>query len=227
MHVASEAEVRKRRADVPVTYVIFDLLHLDGESLLDLPYEERARAARGPRPRRGELADAVLPSRRRAAMLEVSKARGLEGDVAKRLASPYRPGRRGRDWLKVKNFRGQEVVIGGWLPGKGRRDGRGRLAARRLLRGEGERRLRFAGKVGTGFSDDELRMLGERLRPLRRQTSPFEGRQPQRDAVFAEPSSSPRSTSPSGRTPGRMRHPSYKGLRDDKPAADVVREEPA
>ena len=123
MHVVSEAEVRKRRADVPVTYVIFDLLHLDDESLLDLPYEERRERLEG----LGLDGESwQTPSYHRgdgAAMLEVSKARGLEGVVAKRLVSPYRPGRRGRDWLKVKNFRGQEIVIGGWLPGKGRREG--------------------------------------------------------------------------------------------------------
>jgi bifunctional non-homologous end joining protein LigD len=227
MHVASAAEVRKRRADVPVTYVIFDLLHLDGESLLGLPYEERR-----------ERLDALglngeswqTPAYHRgdgAAMLEVSKVQGLEGVVAKRLTSPYRPGRRSRDWLKIKNFRGQEIVIGGWLPGKGRREGEiGSLLAGYYEEEEGgERRLRFAGKVGTGFGDAELRMLGERLRPLRRDSSPFEGRQPQRGAVFTEPRLVAEVDFAEWTTAGTMRHPSYKGLRDDKAPEDVVREE--
>ena len=229
MHVASEAEVRKRRGDVAVTFVIFDLLHLDGESLMALPYEER-------RERLAELelngASWQTPAFHRgegAAMLEVSKAQGLEGIVAKRLSSPYRPGKRSRDWLKVKNFRGQEVVIGGWLPGKGRRDG----GIGSLLVGyyepddEGGRRLRFAGKVGTGFTEDTLRMLGERLRPLQRPDSPFDGRQPQKGSVFAEPRLVAEVDFAEWTNAGTMRHPSFKGLRDDKPPEAVVREEPA
>jgi bifunctional non-homologous end joining protein LigD len=87
--------------------------------------------------------------------------------------------------------------------------------------------LRFAGKVGTGFSADELRMLGQRLAALRRDDSPFEGRQPQRDAIFAEPELVAEVEFAEWTNAGTMRHPSYKGLRDDKPAAAVVREEPA
>ena len=229
MHVASEAEVRKRRGDVPVTYVIFDLLHLDGESLLGLPYEERrerleALGLNGP--------SWQTPAFHRGdgqAMLDVSKAQGLEGIVAKRLSSPYRPGKRSRDWLKVKNFRGQEVVIGGWLPGKGRRHGEiGSLLAGYYEEDEaGERRLRFAGKVGTGFTDDTLRMLGERLRPLERADSPFEGRQPEKAAVFAEPKLVAEVDFAEWTNAGTMRHPSFKGLRDDKPPEAVVREEPS
>ena len=223
MHVASAAEVRKRRADVQVTYVIFDLLHLDGESLLTLTYEER-RERLETLGLNGESWQ--TPSYHRgdgAAMLEASRARGLEGVVAKRLTSPYRPGKRGRDWLKVKNFRGQEVVIGGWLPGKGRREG----GIGSLLAGvhDEEGRLRFAGKVGTGFSEEELRRLGELLRPLRRETSPFEGRQPERAAIFAEPELVAEVDFAEWTTAGTMRHPAYKGLRDDKDPRDVVREE--
>ena len=228
IHVASKDEVRKRRREVPVTYVIFDLLHLDGRSLLDLPYEER----------RVELAALGLdgeswqtPSFHRGdgeAMLALSRQRGLEGVVAKRLKSPYRPGRRSRDWLKIKNVRGQEVVIGGWIPGKGRRDGDVGALLVGVHEGEGEERhLRFAGKVGTGFGADELRMLGKRLTALRRADSPFEGRQPQRDAIFAEPELVAEVEFAEWTNAGTMRHPSYKGLRDDKPAAAVVREEPA
>ena len=226
MHVASAAEVRKRRADVPVTYVIFDLLHLDGESLLGLPYEER-RERLDQLGLNGESWQAPAYHRGDgAAMLEVSRTQGLEGVVAKRLTSPYRPGKRSRDWLKIKNFRGQEIVIGGWLPGKGRREGEiGSLLAGYYEEEGDERRLRFAGKVGTGFGDAELRMLGERLRPLRRDTSPFDGRQPQRGAVFAEPRLVAEVDFAEWTTAGTMRHPSYKGLRDDKSPEDVVREE--
>ena len=227
MHVASAAEVRKRRADVPVTFVAFDLLHHDGHSLLDLPYEERRERLSGlgldgeswqtPAYHRGDG----------AAMLELSRTQGLEGIVAKRLASPYRPGKRSRDWLKVKNFRGQEVVIGGWLPGKGRRDGAIGSLLVGVNEGEGEeRRLRFAGKVGTGFTDRDLLLLRERLEPLRRKDSPFDGRQPQKGSVFVDPILVAEVDFAEWTSAGTLRHPSFKGLRDDKPADTVVREEP-
>ena len=228
MHLAKEEEVRRRRRDVPVTYVIFDLLHLDGESLLGLPYEER----------REQLAGLGLdgvnwqtPSFHRGdgeAMLGLSLERGLEGIVAKKLDSPYRPGRRSREWLKIKNHRAQEVVIGGWIPGKGHRDGDVGALVIGVYEGEGDdRHLRFAGKVGTGFSQDELRMLSTRLAALRRPGSPFEGRQPQRDAIFAEPELVAEVEFAEWTRAGTLRHPSYKGLRDDRPAKEVVREEPA
>jgi len=207
-----------------VTYVIFDLLHLDGRTLVELPYEER----------RAELEALGLdgdswqtPSYHRGdggALLAASRAQGLEGIVAKRLASPYRPGRRGRDWLKVKNVRSQEVVIGGWLPGKGRREGE--LGA--LLAGyyDGEE-LRYAGKVGTGFAARDLRLLRERLEPLARKASPFSGRQPEKGARFVEPELVAEVEFNEWTNAATLRHPSYKGLRDDKPARDVIREEPA
>jgi bifunctional non-homologous end joining protein LigD len=228
MHVVSEAEVRRRMRDVPVTYVIFDLLYLDGGLLFELPYEER----------RSELDGLGLegpywqtPAYHRgdgARLLEASKQRGLEGVIAKRLDSRYVPGRRSRDWLKVKNVRGQEVVIGGWLPGKGRREGEvGALLVGYYERDGKQRHLRYAGKVGTGFDAADLRLLAERLEPLRRDDSPFEGRQPQKDSIFVEPKLVAEVEFSEWTNAGTLRHPSYKGLRDDKPAKDVVREEAA
>jgi bifunctional non-homologous end joining protein LigD len=228
MHVVSESEVRRRMRDVPVTYVIFDLLYLDGHSLFDSPYEER----------RAELEKLGLdgqswqtPAYHRGdgtALLEASKAQGLEGIIAKRLGSRYLPGKRSRDWLKVKNVRGQEVVVGGWLPGKGRREGElGALLVGYYERDGKKRHLRYAGKVGTGFDADDLRMLRERLEPLRRDDSPFEGRQPQKDSIFVEPKLVAEVDFSEWTNAGTLRHPSYKGLRDDKPAKDVVREEPS
>ena len=208
MHVASEAEVRKRRADVPVTYVIFDLLHLDGESLLDLPYEERRERLEALDLDGESWQTPVLPPRRRRGDARGQQGAGARGHrrQAARLALPA-------GQAQPRLAQGQE------LPRPGGRDRRlaarqgaprrrDRLAPRRLLRGRAATLQRFAGKVGTGFSDDELRMLGERLRPLRRETSPFEGRQPQK-AMRSSPSRSwsPRSSSPSGRTPGRCAIP--------------------
>jgi bifunctional non-homologous end joining protein LigD len=210
-----------------VSYVIFDLLHLEGRSLLGLPYEERRR-----------LLDELeltgpswqVPAFHRGdgeALLAATRERGLEGIVAKRLESPYRPGKRTREWLKIKNLRSQEVVVGGWLPGKGRREGEiGALLAGYWETQDGERRLRYAGKVGTGFDAADLRMLAHKLEPLRRDESPFSGRQPQRGANFVEPRLVAEVEFNEWTDAGTLRHPSYKGLRDDKDPAEVVRELP-
>jgi bifunctional non-homologous end joining protein LigD len=228
MHLASEAEIRRRAGEIPVVYMIFDLLYLDGRSLMPLPYEERRAELEG----LGLQGDAwQTPAYHRgdgAALLQASRERGLEGIVAKRLGSAYVPGRRSRDWLKVKNVRGQEVVIGGWLPGKGRRQGElGALLVGYYEDDGGEPRLRYAGKVGTGFAEADLRMLRERLAPLERESSPFEGRQPQKGAQFVEPRLVAQVEFAEWTNAGTLRHPTYQGLRDDKPAAHVVREEPA
>jgi bifunctional non-homologous end joining protein LigD len=228
MHVGSEAEVRRRMRQIPVTYVIFDLLYLDGRNLLGRAYEDRRRGLESlelsgpswqtPAYHRGDGAE----------LLAASRERGLEGIIAKRLDSAYRPGRRSRDWLKVKNVRSQEVVIGGWIPGKGHR--RGEIGALLVGYNEGEggdRRLRYAGKVGTGFDAADLKRLRGRLDPLRREESPFEGRQPERGSIFVEPGLVCDVDFSEWTKAGTLRHPSFKGLRDDKPAAEVVREEPA
>jgi bifunctional non-homologous end joining protein LigD len=224
IHLASEALVRERMRAIPVTLMLFDILHLGGRSTRDLRYEERrevleALELRGeglqtPRWHRGEG----------AALLRVSREQGLEGVIAKRLDSRYLPGKRSDAWLKVKNHRSQEVVIGGWLPGKGRRSGTlGALLAGYYEDGE----LRYAGKVGTGFSEGDLRRLIERLEPLRRAESPFSGRQPERGSIFVEPKLVGEVEFGEWTNAGTMRHPAFKGLRVDKPATDVVREETA
>ena len=223
IHLASEALVAERMRAIPVTLVLFDLLHLSGRSTRELPYEDRRSLLEGlglegpgrqvPGYYAGEGSD----------LLAASKRQGLEGVVAKRLRSAYEPGRRGAAWLKIKNLRSQEVVIGGWLPGKGRRSGT--IGA--LLAGyyEGEE-LRFAGKVGTGFREQDLDLLSERLSSLRREESPFSGRQPERGSIFAEPELVAEVEFGEWTREGTMRHPAYKGLREDKPAREVVREEP-
>jgi bifunctional non-homologous end joining protein LigD len=227
MHVASDAVIRRRAREVPVTYMIFDLLYLEGHLLLELPYEQRREKLEAlglegpswqvPAYHRGDGAD----------LFGAVQRQGLEGVVAKRLTSPYRPGKRSRDWLKIKNVRSQEVVIGGWLPGKGRREGEiGALLVGYWEHGDGEPRLRYAGKVGTGFDSHDLKMLAELLEPLRRPDSPFSGRQPEKGAIFVEPRLVAEVDFSEWTEAGTLRHPSYKGLRDDKDAADVVRERP-
>jgi len=213
MHVASESTARRLMKEVPVAYIVFDLLWLDGHSLMALPYEER-------RERLKELElqgshwqtpDHVVGNG--AAVLEASLAGGLEGVVAKRLDGPYEPGRRSPCWLKVKNVRREDVVVGGWLPGEGRR--RDRIGA--LLVGVPEDgRLRYAGRVGTGFTDAELTRLAKTLEP--REDSPFAGEpRPPRGAVYVEPTRVAEVEYTEWTGDGMLRHPSYKGLREEAP----------
>ena len=227
MHLSSDSAVRRRARDLPAVYVLFDLLHLDGHSLMGLPYSER-------RERLQELAlDGpawMTPDYHTgsgAELLAASRKRGLEGIVAKRLRSPYEPGRRSTSWIKVKNTRRQEVVIGGWLPGQGRRRERiGALVAGYYDEPQGNEppALRYAGKVGTGFDEAALDELARLLDPDRRATSPFSGRQPPKGAVFVEPRHVADVDFTEWTAEGLLRHPSYKGLRDDKQPLEVVRE---
>jgi bifunctional non-homologous end joining protein LigD len=227
MHVSSKAQVKRFAQSVPVTYVIFDLLWLDGHSLMEMPYSER-RELLAALELDGEAWQTPdhLPGPG-AEVLRASAEQGLEGVVAKRLDSPYRPGQRTGTWLKVKNIGRQEFVIGGWLAGEGRRsEGIGAL----LVGVHDEQgTLRYAGRVGTGFSDEELERLAGLLAPLERPDAPFEGGpKTPKGAVFCEPRLVAEIEFTEWTRSGSLRHPSYKGLREDKPAAEVVREdEPA
>jgi bifunctional non-homologous end joining protein LigD len=223
MHQTSESVIRRRMKSHPVTYVIFDLLYLDGHSLMEEPYTERRR-------RLEELeldgdhwqTPAYSPGNGKA-LLQATVEKGLEGLVAKRLDSRYEPGKRGGAWLKIKNKASQELVIGGWEPGEGRR--RDRIGAL-LLGFYEEGQLRYAGKVGTGFTEKTLDDLARRLKPLERKTSPFSGLPPPpRRAIFVEPELVAEIEFTEW-TPERMlRHPSFKGLREDKEAEEVVAEQ--
>jgi len=214
MHVSSDSAARRRSKEVPVAYVIFDLLWLDGHPLLALPYgERRARLAElgleGPAWRTPEH---VVGNG--AAMLEASLHNGLEGVVAKKLDSLYEPGRRSPCWLKVKNVRREDVVVGGWVPGAGKRTDRiGAL----LVGVEQEGALRYAGRVGTGFTEAELDRLSEVLQ--RRADSPFAAgtAKPPRGSVFVEPTRVAEVEFTEWTSDGMLRHPSYKGLREEAP----------
>ena len=214
MHVSSDSAARRRSKEVPVAYVIFDLLWLDGHPLLALPYgERRARLAElgleGPAWRTPEH---VVGNG--AAMLEASLRNGLEGVVAKKLDSLYEPGRRSPCWLKVKNVRREDVVVGGWVPGAGKRTDRiGAL----LVGVEQHGALRYAGRVGTGFTEAELDRLSEVLQ--RRADSPFAAgtAKPPRGSVFVEPTRVAEVEFTEWTSDGMLRHPSYKGLREEAP----------
>jgi bifunctional non-homologous end joining protein LigD len=226
MHVGSESTVRRLAKETPVTYVIFDLLWLDGHSLMELPYtERRARLAAlelgdGGRWR---VPDYVVGHGEQ--MLAATEDQGLEGVIAKRLDSRYEPGRRTAHWLKIKNTSRQEVVVGGWVPGDGKR--RDRIGALLVGVRDDDGSLRHVGRVGTGFTEAELDRLAEKLRPLEREDSPFAPGGPKipRGAVFADPELVAEVEFREWTDGGQLRAPSYKGLRDDKAAELVVREE--
>jgi bifunctional non-homologous end joining protein LigD len=221
MGLHAPAEVRRMMALVPVAYLIFDLLHLDGRPLFRTPYEERRRLLAslelsGPS---WQVPEHSVGDGR--AMLAGSRKIGLEGIVAKRLDSIYEEGRRSPAWVKIKNHRRQDFVVGGWTPGEGNRSGQ--LGA--LLLGYWEDgKLVYAGKVGTGFTDSTLRQLMERLRPLARDRSPFDVGEVPPGSRFVEPSLVVDVEFGAWTHGGQLRASSYKGLRVDKDAADVVRE---
>ncbi len=223
MHVGSREQARRLAKRTPVTYVIFDLLWLDGHSLMGLPYAERRErlAALGLSGESWQTPEHVVGHGRD--LLKASVRQRLEGIVAKRLDSTYQPGARGGSWLKVKTMGRQEFVVGGWLPGKGRR--RSTIGALLLGVHEPGGDLRFVGRVGTGFSDAELDRLRSLLEPLLRDSSPFTAGRPPKDSLFCEPELVAEVEFAEWTAAGNIRHPSYKGLREDKPAALVVRED--
>jgi bifunctional non-homologous end joining protein LigD len=224
MHQRRPERVQKLAQTIAVTYMLFDVLHIGRESVIGLPYVQRrdllenavAAGARWQVPAwfRGDGTHA----------LELSRQLGMEGVVSKRLQSPYRPGRRSPEWTKVKNFRAQEVVVGGWTPGRGRRA----ATIGSLLLGvhEGDR-LVYAGNVGTGFTEETLRELSGILAPLARDTPPFDApvpREQAKDARWVDPVLVGEVQYAEWTPDGRLRHPSWRGLRDDKPPHDITRE---
>jgi bifunctional non-homologous end joining protein LigD len=219
MHLTTGVEARARLT--PVAYVAFDLLWLDGENLMRRPYTKRRELLDGLQLEGPAWRVPAYSTAEGERFQQASAAQGLEGIMCKRLDSPYEPGRRGGTWLKVKNTRRQELVIGGWQPGAGKRAGH--LGA--LLVGyyeDGD--LRYGGKVGTGFDQHELDLLQRLLAERTRDRTPFAGKQPERGSHFVEPDLVAEIEFTEWTSQNMLRHPSYKGLRDDKRPLDVVLE---
>lgn len=223
MHVRGPtAELLER---VPVSLYVFDVLEIDGESLLRAPYDlrqERLRALgldASPR-------ISVPPSFTDVTgqqLLDVARAHALEGIVAKRRTSRYDPGRRSAAWVKTALLSAQEVIIGGWTPGQGRRGST--LGA--LLLGVHDRagRLRYVGNVGTGFTDAMLRDLVGRLEPLHRDASPFDEQVPRehaRGVRWVRPQLVGEVQYRTLTTDARLRHAAWRGLRPDREPGEVV-----
>jgi bifunctional non-homologous end joining protein LigD len=222
MHVRDAASVRTLQQEIPVAFMIFDLLWLDGSLTTDLPYRERRRVLEALELRSMLWQTPPASAEDGAAALATSRELGLEGIVAKRIDSPYEPGRRSPAWRKVKHDLRQEFVIGGWSPGKGWRSGH--VGALLLGYYDDDGSLRYAGKVGTGFTDAELDRLDALLTPIEQDVSPFTGTGIPRDARFVEPTQVAEVRFAEWTDAGRIRQPAYLGLRDDKRATDVVRE---
>jgi bifunctional non-homologous end joining protein LigD len=222
MNVAEPGRIRRLAEVVPVTYMIFDLMYLDGHSALEIAYADRRRLLEGL-----ELAGphwATSPSEKGGGA-EVQKAArdaGLEGVVAKRLDSPYRPGVRDPSWVKVKNFRFQSVVIGGWSVGRGHLDGElGGL----LLGVRDAGLLRYVGRVGTGLTDADRSALRGLMSGLVRDRSPFAGAIPSSESAgvtWVEPEIVGEVRFSEWTRSGRLRQPSWRGLRPDQRAEEVV-----
>jgi DNA ligase D len=225
LHIGDPREARRRANADPVTFVAFDLLYAGGRSLMDRPYDERRAQLESLHLAGAHFTMAEsfrdVPGQD---VLKATVANGLEGVVAKRRDSLYRPGRRVAEWVKVKTLQTQDVVIGGWTEGKGARE----KSLGALLMGiPGPDGLRFAGKVGTGFDERERRELLDALGRLATRSSPFVDALPAADAKvahYARPELVGEVAYGEWTPSGRLRHPRWTRLRVDKAAEEVSRE---
>jgi bifunctional non-homologous end joining protein LigD len=212
----------------PLVFYAFDLLELDGEPLVDLPLAERKSRLRKLLDKRVTNVAFSEDFDDGDALFEVAQAQGLEGVIAKRADSTYKQGKRTRDWLKVKTENNEEFVVTGYTRGGGRRaDTFGALV---LAVNEGDE-LRYVGNVGTGFDDAEIDKLLGLLRPLHRDTSPFavEPSMPRvrkGDVQWVEPQLVAQVRFGEWTHDDHLRHPAYLGIREDKSAGEVTREQP-
>jgi bifunctional non-homologous end joining protein LigD len=211
-----------RLSGIPVFIYLFDLLEFAGNDLTGLPLRQRKAALRRALDFHGPVRYTPHRNERGEELLREACARGWEGLIAKRADAPYVHGR-SRDWLKLKCSLEQELVIGGYTAPQGSRTRFGALLVGYYEDGE----LRYAGKVGTGFSQRELDRLGAKLEALRSTGCPFRRDGLPRQATWVEPRLVGQFAFSEWTRDGRLRHPRYLGLREDKPATEVVRELPA
>ncbi|MDT5219661.1 MAG: bifunctional non-ous end joining protein LigD, partial [Mycobacterium sp.] len=221
--VPSFSEMQNRARATRIEFRAFDLLYLDGRSLLRAKYRDRRKLLET-LASAGGLSVPDLLSGDGAEALEYSRKRQWEGVIAKKRDSTYQPGRRSSSWVKDKYWNTQEVVIGGWRAGEGgRTSGIGSLLMG-IPTADG---LHFAGRVGTGFTERDLTNLKKTLEPLRTDQSPFSTRLTGQDAkgvTFVEPTLVGEVRYSEWTSDDRLRQPSWRGLRPDKDPGDVVRE---
>jgi len=224
MNVTAAKKARRLALEHPVAFMVFDLLYLDGAELLDASYRKRRDLLESLELSGANWHTPPYFENDGAGLLRTSREQGLEGVVCKRLDSRYLSGRRSDAWLKIKHERAQEVVVGGWRPGSGRRS----RGIGSLLVGYYEgRRLVYAGRVGSGFSEDALDDLLARLQPLARPKSPFNAELLRAEALgvhWVEPRLVGEVGFSEWTTDGRLRQPVWRGLRSDKRPREVGRE---
>lgn len=225
---SSFSAMQQRKAETPIVYYVFDVLELEGKPVVDLPLVERRKLLEQLLDRRNKTVRLSETFDDGEALLQAAKQQHLEGIVAKRLDSRYLLGKRTRDWLKIKTHSEQEFVVAGYTKGTGRRASSfGSLVLGYYAGGE----LVYAGNVGTGFGGKEIEKLLDLLRPLRRDQSPFREvpKMPKvrkGDVIWVEPKLVVQVEFVEWTHDGRLRAPAYKGLREDKAAEEVRREEP-
>jgi len=221
-------DVARAVKEIPVTFIAYDILYMDGRSLLKVPLEERKEL----------LEAAIVPADwlqvsphvegEGTTLFEAAKAQQLEGIVAKKLGGTYRPGRRAKDWLKIKTVMDADLVIGGWSPGEGNRSSTFGALIVGAYEDDG---LRFVGSVGTGFDQKMLEDLLPRLKELETDDMPFavDPRKAPGGSSFGKPIRNPHWVQPQLvaqvefrelTSVGRLRAPSFKGLRPDKKPED-------
>jgi bifunctional non-homologous end joining protein LigD len=223
MHVADRRMAAQRAGAVPAVLLLFDLLALDGNDVTDLPLVARRRlldqlVEPGPH---WQVPTAYDDG---AALFAAAEDRGLEGVISKRRDSPYRPGTRTREWVKVKVRRRQEFVVGGWAPGEGGRTGRigGLLVG---YHDEPGGPLRYAGRVGSGLTESEIGLLTEHFASSTVPRSPFDPPPPAplaKVAVWVEPTLVVEVAYAEWTSEGRLRHPTYCGRRVDVDPGSVT-----
>jgi len=223
MNIAAARDVARVRRSVEVQFWLFDVLHLDGVSLLRRKYDLRRQVLEA-LPLSGEVC--LVPPQLTGTVrdaLQGSRDRLWEGIVAKRADSTYQPGRRSHSWIKIKNFHDLEVVIVGWKPGAGRREGS--LGSMLLAVPDADGGLRYAGKVGTGFTDTILDQLTAALEPLRTKVSAVADSVPREDAfgaIWVEPRLVGEVKYGEWTNDRRLRATSWRGLRPDKSPSEVA-----
>jgi bifunctional non-homologous end joining protein LigD len=215
---------RRGKGRVAVFLYVFDLLRHEGHDVRDLPLRERKALLRKALRFEGPVRLSQHRNEDGEKLFREACRKGLEGLIAKRADSPYRSDARSRDWLKLKCHAEQELVIGGFTAPQGSRTDFGAL----LVGYWEDGRLRYAGKVGTGFDRATLESLGRKLRELEREDPPFADVHPvPRGTHWVEPELVAQIGFAEWTRDGRLRHPRYLGLRDDKPPREVVRERPS
>jgi bifunctional non-homologous end joining protein LigD len=227
MKLTRPGDVAKARTAIPVRLMLFDLLAEAGEDLRRLPFvKRRERLERFYRPSNCPVELSPVLDEKVEHILASARELGLEGVMAKRVDSRYVSGQRTRTWIKIKLEQTQEVVVGGWRPGKGGRQG----SVGSLLVGIPDSgKLRYVGRVGSGFSTRELEELRQKVYKLARKTSPFDDvpREDASDARWVTPQLVGEVTFGEWTGSGKLRHPVWRGWRLDKNAGEVVPESQA